>query len=64
MGFFDISKRSVVDREILTLTVPFGMFQEMETSVEGGFLEMHDWIKLQERQQFNRSLREKGYRIK
>ena len=50
IGFFDISKRSVVDREILTFTVPFRMFQEMETGVEGSFLEMHAWRKLQERQ--------------
>ena len=49
IGFFDISKRSVVDREILTFTVPFKMFQEMEASVEGSFLEMAAWKKLQER---------------
>jgi uncharacterized protein (DUF169 family) len=50
IGFFDISKRSAVDRETLTFTVPFGMFQEMEASVEGSFLETHAWQKLQERQ--------------
>ena len=50
IGFYDISKRSIVDREILTLTVPFSMFQDMEDSVEGSFLEMHDWRKLQDRQ--------------
>jgi uncharacterized protein (DUF169 family) len=50
IGLFDISKRSIVDREILTLTVPFSMFQDMEDSVEGSFLEMHDWRKLQDRQ--------------
>ena len=50
IGFFDISQRSVVDREILTFTVPFRMFQEMEAGVEGSFLERHVWRKLQERQ--------------
>lgn len=50
IGFFDISKRSIVDRETLTFTVPFRMFQEMEASVESSFLEMHVWKKLQERQ--------------
>ena len=50
IGFFDISQRSVLDREILTFTVPFRMFQEMEAGVEGSFLEMHAWQKLQERQ--------------
>jgi uncharacterized protein (DUF169 family) len=50
IGFFDISQRSIVDRELLTFTVPFKMFQEMEASVEGSFLETHAWRKLQERQ--------------
>lgn len=50
IGFFDISKRSIVDRETLTFTVPFKMFQEMEGNVEGSFLELHAWQKLQERQ--------------
>jgi uncharacterized protein (DUF169 family) len=50
IGFFDISKRSIVDREILTFTFPFRMFQEMEDGVEESFLKMHVWRKLQERQ--------------
>ncbi len=50
MGFFDISQRSVVDREILTFTAPFSLFKEMESNVEGSFLEMDAWQKLQERQ--------------
>ncbi len=50
LGFFDISQRKAVDREILTLTVPFSLFQEMEDNVPGSFLEMHPWKKLQERQ--------------
>lgn len=50
MGFFDISQRSTVDRETLTLTVPYSLFQEMEVNVEGSFLERHIWQKLQERQ--------------
>ncbi len=50
IGFFDISRRSSVDREILTFTVPFSLFQEMEAAVEGSFLMTHAWQKLQERQ--------------
>ena len=50
IGFFDISKRSVVDREILSFTVPFKLYQEMESNVEESFLRMHVWEKLQERQ--------------
>lgn len=50
IGFFDISQRSVVGREILTFTVPYTLFREMENCVEGSFLEMHAWHKLQKRQ--------------
>ncbi len=50
IGFFDISKRSIVDRETLTFTVPFRMFLEMEAGVEDSFLKLHAWRKLQERQ--------------
>ncbi|HYW94428.1 MAG TPA: DUF169 domain-containing protein [Bacteroidales bacterium] len=50
IGFFDISKRSIVDRETLTFTVPYNMFREMEAGVQDSFLKMHVWQKLQERQ--------------
>jgi uncharacterized protein (DUF169 family) len=50
IGFFDISKRSIVDREILTFTVPFSMYKEMEENVESSFLKMHVWKKIQNRQ--------------
>jgi uncharacterized protein (DUF169 family) len=50
IGFFDISQRQAVDRETLTFTVPYRMFKEMETGVDGSFLEKHAWQKLQERQ--------------
>ena len=50
IGFFDISKRLFVDREILTFTAPFSLFQEMDASVEASFLKTHVWQKLQERQ--------------
>lgn len=50
IGFFDISQRKRIDRETLSFTVPYKMFQEMEDNVEGSFLEMDMWKKLQERQ--------------
>ncbi|HKK43350.1 MAG TPA: DUF169 domain-containing protein [Bacteroidales bacterium] len=50
IGFFDISKRSIVDRETLTFTAPFKLFREMENSVDDSFLRTHVWQKLQERQ--------------
>lgn len=50
IGFFDISQRRHVDRDTLTFTVPYKMFLEMEGNVEGSFLEMPAWRKIQERQ--------------
>jgi len=50
IGFFDISQRSAIDRETLTVTIPYKAFQEMEASVEGSFLDTPVWHKLQERQ--------------
>lgn len=50
IGFFDISQRRHVDRETLTFTVPYKMFQEMEANIAGSFLEMPAWRKLLERQ--------------
>lgn len=50
LGFFDIAQRKLVDREILTFTVPYQMYREMEANVDGSFLDMHVWRKIQERQ--------------
>ncbi|PTN07661.1 COG2043 family uncharacterized protein [Mangrovibacterium marinum] len=50
IGFFDIAVRSHVDRDMLTFTAPYALFQEMERNVEESFLKKHAWEKLQERQ--------------
>ncbi|MGD9209393.1 MAG: DUF169 domain-containing protein [Desulfobacteraceae bacterium] len=50
IGFFDITKRALVDRETLTFTVPYKMLKKMEANVEGSFLDMNAWKKIQERQ--------------
>jgi hypothetical protein len=50
IGFFDISQRLIVDRETLTFTVPYRLFQEMEANVAGSFLDTPAWQKLQKRQ--------------
>jgi uncharacterized protein (DUF169 family) len=50
IGFFDISKRKILDRETLTVTVPYKLFREMESNVRGSFLDTHIWHELQERQ--------------
>lgn len=50
IGFFDISQRHRVDRDILSFTVPYRMFLEMEADVEESFLRAEAWLKLEERQ--------------
>jgi uncharacterized protein (DUF169 family) len=43
MGMFDISARPRVPADILSFTVPFKMFQEMENDIPGSFLEKEAW---------------------
>ena len=50
IGFFDIAQRSKVDREVLTYTMPYRLFLEMEASVEESFLRTDAWIKVKQRQ--------------
>jgi uncharacterized protein (DUF169 family) len=50
IGFFDISQRHKVDRDLLSFTMPYGMFQTMEADVEASFLRGEAWCKLQDRQ--------------
>ena len=49
IGFFDISQRHRIDRELLSFTVPYQLFQELESSVARSFLGMPPWQKLRER---------------
>jgi uncharacterized protein (DUF169 family) len=49
IGFTDISVRKHVDRDILSFTVPWTMFQEMENIVAGSFLEKDQWLEVAER---------------
>jgi hypothetical protein len=44
IGFTDISVRRLVEREILSLTVPWKLYLEMEENVEGSFLEKDQWV--------------------
>jgi hypothetical protein len=50
LGFFDISQRHRVDREILSLTIPYRLFLEMESGTDASFLKTDAWKKLQARQ--------------
>ncbi|MFA4884812.1 MAG: DUF169 domain-containing protein [Desulfotomaculaceae bacterium] len=49
IGLVDISARKQVDKNILSFTVPYKMFQEMESNVEGSFLEQDEWKNVLER---------------
>jgi hypothetical protein len=40
-----------VGRDVLSFTVPYSRFLEMEANVDGSFLEMEDWRRLQGRQE-------------
>ncbi len=49
IGFFDISQRGKIDREFISYTVPYSMYQEMESSVDDSFLRAPMWQKLRDR---------------
>ncbi len=49
LGFFDISARKYVDKDLLSFTVPVKMYEEMEANVEGSFLEREQWLDLNKR---------------
>ncbi len=50
LGFFDISQRHRVDRELLSLTIPYRLFVEMESATDESFLQTEAWKRLQGRQ--------------
>ena len=50
LGFFDIAQRHRVPRDILSYTVPWKLFLQMEADVEDSFLELGDWKELRQRQ--------------
>ena len=50
LGFFDISQRHRIDREILSLTIPYALFLEMEAATDASFLQTEPWRKLRDRQ--------------
>lgn len=49
VGITDISARLMVDPDILSFTVPFDMFLQMEADIPGSFLERKEWKKVRER---------------
>ena len=49
IGYFDLAARKHVDKNLLSFTVPYKLFLEMESNVKGSFLEMEEWIELRKR---------------
>ncbi|HPQ69093.1 MAG TPA: DUF169 domain-containing protein [bacterium] len=49
IGFFDISQRGKLEKELLSYTMPYRLFLEMESSVDDSFLKTHMWDELRER---------------
>ena len=49
IGMTDISVRPRIDPDLLSFSVPYVMFKEMEENVPGSFLDKHEWKKLAER---------------
>lgn len=47
----DISARKQVDKDILSFSVPYKMFVEMENNAEESFLARDEWRKVNERHQ-------------
>jgi uncharacterized protein (DUF169 family) len=49
IGFFDLSQRHRVDRELLSFTMPWPMLEEMAGAVDESFLRSEVWEKLRGR---------------
>ena len=50
LGLLDVSARPMVDKDLLSFTVPFEMFLNMEKNVPDSFLRHHkSWLKVKER---------------
>lgn len=52
MGFFDVSQRPKLDKSLLTLTMPYAKFAQLEQDAPCGCLSSHAWGQLCERHGF------------
>ena len=49
LGMIDISARPHIPADVLSFTVPWPMFLEMEGNVRGSFFDRQDWQKVKAR---------------
>ena len=49
VGMTDISARPFIDPDLLSFSVPFSLFQEMEANVPDSFLDKPAWLKVAQR---------------
>jgi len=46
LGLFDISVRKYIDKNILSFSIPYKLFEKMEENVEGSFLQKEEWLEI------------------
>jgi hypothetical protein len=46
LGFFDIAQRHRIPKDMLTFTIPYTMFLEIEESIPESFLTTHSWEQI------------------
>lgn len=46
LGLFDISVRKYIDKNILSFSIPYKLFEKMERNVEGSFLQKEEWLEI------------------
>ncbi len=49
LGMFDPSARPMVERDILTLSMPYSVFLKLLENISGSFLETESWKKVRQR---------------
>ncbi|RPJ08265.1 MAG: hypothetical protein EHM36_05695 [Deltaproteobacteria bacterium] len=49
LGMFDVSARPMVERDVLTLSMPYTVFLKLLENIDGSFLQTESWKKVRER---------------
>jgi hypothetical protein len=45
----DVSARPHIDADLLSFSMPYSMYQEMEANIPGSFLDKSEWKKVAKR---------------